>query len=150
MNEILTTILQDNFTLAQAKERLKSVKEELLKKFFGGEPQKELTSMPPAFYQNFTKDNVYDLLNSLETEINKLKILTMYLTFEPDDITLRSIGEFARKMFGPALLLDIKLDPGLIAGTALVWNGVYRDYSVRSNVEAKKSEILISFKKFLR
>lgn len=156
--EILTTILKDTFSLSQFKTRVRLLKANLLKTFFGGETATEspsqdlnwLKSLPPYLYQQFNKDNVYDLFSELEQASSKLPILTMYLAFEPDDITVSNLGTFARKTFGLSLMLDIKFDPNLIAGTAFVWKGVYRDYSLKAKIENMKGEISQGFKRFLR
>lgn len=159
MNDILAVILQDTYSLTQLKSRLRILKSNLLKTFFGSQeadipihPQDLdwLKSLPPTFYQNFNKDNVYKIFVDIEAQIPKLPILTMYLVFEPDFITLNQIGAFTRQTFFPLLLLDVKLNPGLIAGTALVWKGIYKDYSVKAKIEQRKEEILQGFKKFLR
>lgn len=157
MNEVLSIILKDTYALSQLKHRLRILKYSLLKAFFGGEnpaysPQELhwLKSLPDNFYYKFNKDNVYQIFTEIEKEINKLKILTMYLTFEPDEITLTQLGTYVRNNFGQTFLLDIKLNPSLIAGTALAWKGVYKDYSLRSQLQARKEELLAEFKKFLR
>lgn len=159
MNDILAVILKDTYSLTQFKHRVRLLKSTLIKQFFGGEtpdqtpPGTDLTwlkSLPSDLYQKFNKDNVYDIFSELEKMSAKFPVLTMYLTFEPDDATLFNLGTFVRKTFSPALLLDIKFDPNLIAGTALVWKGVYRDYSLRAKIENMKSEITEGFKKFLR
>lgn len=157
MNDKLTIILKDTFTLTQLKNRVRTVKTNLLKKFFGGadnlQPEVQdlnwLSSLPVSFYQQFTKDNVYKIFDDIEKVIQKLPVLTIYLTFEPDTNATYQLGTFARKTYSSSLLLDIKLDVNLIAGCALVWKGVYRDYSLRSKLEGKKAEILENFKKFL-
>ena len=159
MEDILTTILKDTFSLTQFKTRVRLLKASLLKAFFGGENEdlppyphdlNWLKTLPENFYQKFTKDNVYQILSTLEQEVAKLPILTIYLTFETDAATLSSIGTYARKMFGSNLMLDCKFDPNLIAGAALVWRGVYKDYSLRAKIESKKGEILQNFKAFFR
>ncbi len=157
---ILDIILKDTYSLSQLKHRLRILKSNLLKTFFGGESQdlslatqdlNWLKSLPESFYQKFTKDNIYQILSDLEKEIPNLPTLTVYLTFEPDDATLAQLGSVARKTFSsPSLVLDIKLDLNLIAGAALVWKGVYKDYSLRAKIESKKLEIFEGFKKFLR
>lgn len=159
MNDIITTILKDTFSLTQYKTRVRLLKSNLLKTFFGNENETALAypqelawlkTIPPNFYQNFNKDNVYQIFSNMDQEIAKLPTLTILLTFEPDDATLSNLGTFARKLFGPYLMLDIRLDSRLIAGTALIWKGVYRDYSLRAKIEERKVEILQGFKKFLR
>lgn len=159
MSDILNTILSDTYTLTQLKHRLRILKNYLLKNFFGGDMKLAeaatadlnwLKSLDHTFYQNFHQDNVYDIFTNLEAEIKKISPLTIYLTFEPDSSTCASIGMFARKRFNSSLILDIKYDPSLIAGAALVWKGVYKDYSLRAKIAEKKTEILQSFKRFLR
>lgn len=159
MNEdILNTILKDTYTQTQLKRRVSILKTYLLQNLFGS-PKKEaleekdlawLKSLPVEFIQNFNKDNVSDLLSGLEKAIVGLQTLVLYLTFEPDNLSLTQIGNKTRNMFGNSLMLDIKYDPNLIAGAALVWKGIRRDYSLRAKIEEKKSVILESFKKYLR
>lgn len=155
--DILSIIMKDTYTLSQLKGRVRAIKAKLVSDFFGGvnlQPEVSdinwLSSLPPDFYGNFSKDNVYQILENLEKQIGELPTLTMYLTFEPDEATISQIGNFTRKTFGPDNLLDIKHNPALIAGCSLVWKGRVKDYSLRARMEEKKGEILESFKKFLR
>ena len=159
MDEILGTILKDTYSLSQLKYRLRVLKTYLLRIFFGStsevnisaEDLNWLKTLPQEFYQKFTKDNVYQFFSEFDDAAHNLKILTLYLSFEPDNTILSQIGSFARKAFNfPTLLLDVKLDPRLIAGTALSWKGVYKDYSLRSQLALKKRELWEGFKKFLR
>jgi len=168
MNNILATILKDTYSLSQLKHRLRILKSNLLKTFFGGitstseesKPTSEVThpedsnwlkSLPQSFYQQFNKDNVYQIFSDLEKMTTNLPILTMYLAFEPDEATLNQLGTFVRQTFNfPLLLLDIKINPNLIAGTALVWKGIYKDYSLHAKIEEKRNEISQGFKRFLR
>ncbi|MBI4009338.1 F0F1 ATP synthase subunit delta [Candidatus Roizmanbacteria bacterium] len=157
MDQILPIILNNTYSLTQLKHRLNILKSYFLQTFFGGsktalnqQDEYFLKSLPPLFFNKFNKNNVYKLFNDLENQIKKLPTLTIYLTFETDDQTLSQIGEFIRETLNPSLMLDVKLDPSLIAGAALSWKGVYRDYSLRAKLEEKKGEILGSFKRFLR
>ncbi|OGE27583.1 hypothetical protein A2867_03685 [Candidatus Daviesbacteria bacterium RIFCSPHIGHO2_01_FULL_40_11] len=162
MNEILSIILKDTYSLTSLKHRLRILQSYFLKTFFGEietsvnmplSPQDSnwLKSLPSSFYQKFNKDNIYNIFSGLEKIGTNTPILTMHLAFELNDTTLSQIGAFTRKTFdSPSLLLDIKVDPNLIAGTALSWKGVYRDYSLRAKLEQKRQELLEEFRKFLR
>lgn len=160
MNELLSILLEATYSLTSLKHRLRILKSNLLKTFFGGEDQalsltpqdlNWLRSLPDSFYRKFTKDNIYQILDDMEKEIPNLPTLTMYLTFEPDEATLVQIGSVARRNFNsPSLILDVKLNLDLIAGAALVWKGVYKDYSLRAKIETRKLEIFEGFRKFLR
>lgn len=157
-NHLLNTILKEAYTQTMLNHRLSILKAYLLQNLFGGSQKllwqqadlSWLKSLPPGYLQNFSKDNVYQIFTELDQQKLKLKPLTIYLAFEPDDSSINLIGTMARKMFADSLILDLKYDPNLIAGAALVWKGIYRDYSLRSQIEQKKTEILQSFKKFLR
>lgn len=157
--DLLSTILMSTYSLTQLRHRVRILKLNLIKTFFGSSAENLalspsdlnwLKSLPADFYQRFTKDSVYQIFADLEEKSKHLPILTMYLAFEPDEATLNQIGLFVRKAFGLVLLLDVRLDPSLIAGTALAWKGVYRDYSLRTKIDSKKSEILQGLHKFLR
>lgn len=160
MDEILNIILKDTYSLSSLKHRLRVSKANLLQEFFGGSAESTppltsdlnwLTSLPTGFRQKFTKDNIYEIFSALEKTIANFKILTMYLTFEPDEATLQQLGTAARTAFNiPSLLLDIKINPNLIAGTALSWKGIYRDYSLKAKLEEKKQELSEEFRRFLR
>lgn len=158
MDNILNVILTNTYTVSELKHRQSSLKSFLEQQFFGGVKPTDLSetdtawinSLPPIFLQNFNKDNLAQVFEELQKQITKLQTLTLYLTFDPDTDSIRQMGEFARRTFSPLIMLDIKYDPNLIAGAALVWKGVYKDYSLRSKIDARKGEILESFNKFLR
>jgi len=82
--EILNTVLKDTYSLTNLKHRLRILKSNLLKTFFGGESQTSsltaqdlrwLQSLPEGFYRKFTKDNVYQILADLEKGIPNFPIL---------------------------------------------------------------------------
>lgn len=177
MDQILAIILKDTYSLGMLKHRLRILKSSLLKTFFastssvpesGNEVSQAATertsevnltptdlnwlqTLPASFYKQFTKDNVYQTFTAFDTAVTSLVTVTLYLTFEPDEPTISQIGFYCRKNFNnPHLLLDIKLDPALIAGTALVWKGIYKDYSLRAKIDSKKDEIAQEFRRFLR
>lgn len=159
MNNIGDTILKDTFTLLQLRHRLRVLKSHLLKALFGMDKtppfdQKDLgwlSTLPQSFFQNFSKDNVYKIFDELEKYLANLPTLIIYLPIEASENISLQIGSYARQAFqNPKIILDTKYDPALIAGAALVWRGMYRDYSLRSRVEARKEELLAGFKKYLK
>lgn len=158
MNDVLNTILENTYSLTSLKHRLRVLKSYLSSQIFQGESKEEfaasdstwLSSFSPSFFQQFSKENISEIFSELESKISKLKILTMYLPFDSDEQTLIQVGEKTRRTFENLIVLDIRFDPNLIAGCALSWNGVYKDYSLRSQIETHKNEVLESFKKFLQ
>lgn len=158
MNPILNIILKNTYTVFQFKRRLKLLQSYYQQKFFQAATVEILpaqdtewfNSLPKSFADSFNKNNLSENLTNLINKINTMPVVTLYLPFEANEETLDQIGIKVRSFFGPTLLLDIKYNPVLIAGCALSWKGIYKDYSLRSRIDEKKPVILESFKKFLR
>lgn len=157
MDNILATILKDTYTLRELKGKLNVLKAYLEDQFFNSSLKKEfsvndlawLKSLPPTMLESITRDNINNIFLGLQKQIGTLKVLTVYLAFEPDAQSLSQIGSKVRQSFPTLSLLDIKYDPSLIAGAAFVWNGTHRDYSLKSAVGLKRDKILENLKKFL-
>lgn len=157
-DDILNTLLKDTYTISLLKHRLRILKSNLLRKFFGGEAPEQLSaqeldwlnSLPSSFYQKFNKDNVYQIFDALEVKINSMPVLLIYIPFEADNQAIYQIGMTLRKSFTTLSLFEIKINPALIAGCALSFQGIYRDYSIRAKIEEKKTAILESLKRFKR
>lgn len=157
-NKILSTFLKDTYTLSQLKHRLKILRIKLSQQFFGGQSEDTLSpldlkwfdSIPKELLSLFNKDNYSRLISDMELSLSKLQMLTVYLPFEANDDALKDIGTKSRQLFGEQFLLDIKYNPELIAGCALSWKGIYKDYSLHARIEERKQVIGESFKKFIR
>ena len=156
MDEVLAFILKDTFTLISLKHRVRILKSYLDEKLFG-KTEKELlessdrdwlNSLPSQLLEKFNKDNLLSQTSELENKLKELKVLTLYLAFEVTDQAAYSLGARARALFNPTLLLDIKFNPSLVAGCALVWKGIYKDYSLRSRIDQNHEQILSSLKSF--
>lgn len=157
MNDLLNIILNDTFTQTGLKHNLLILRAFLSQKIFGSQSQfapndlNWLNTLPENFYQQFNSQNAYQLLEELTKQTQKITPLVVYLAFETDKGTVAQICSFARQTFQkPDLILDIKVNPLLIAGCSLSWKGVYKDYSLKSKIDERKDEILQSFKKFLQ
>lgn len=156
MNDLLNVILNDTFTQTGLKHNLLILRAYLSQKIFGSRAQfapndlNWLNTLPENFYQQFNSQNTYQLLGELTREAQKITPLVLCLAFEADEGTAAQICSFARQTFQkPNLILDIKVNPLLIAGCSVSWRGIYKDYSLKSKIDARKDEILQSFKKFL-
>ncbi len=159
MNDILNTILKDTYTLSSLKHRIRVLKAYLISQIFTDQKQTQelgskdviwLRSLGGDFYKQFNKDNIYPIFEGIENKVKDLEPLYIYLPFELDDQTTGSVGQMVRKSLGKPLLYETKFDPNLVAGCAMSFKGVYKDYSLHSRIEEKKQEISESFKKFLR
>lgn len=159
-NNILAKLLENTYTLSGLKKKIKALKSALQEEYFGKgdtdtlniqqEEKEWLKGLPHDFLIQFKKEDFNEIFKLLESRVDSLSPLTMYLAFEPKKEQLDEIGEYIRKNFSKDILADIKIDPSLIGGCALIWKGVYKDYSLKSRIQSKKEEILSSFGKFLK
>jgi hypothetical protein len=164
MNTILEEILNQTYTLQQYRSRVRLLREKLVSQFFGnkelsydelvGHSLKEniewLNALSPEFLNQFNKDNVYQVFKDLEVEVEKIQTMVLYVAVGLPEKETDEIGAFLRKLTGKLLLVDIKVDPSLLAGCAFVWNGIYKDYSLRKKIEENRNEILAQFRTFLK
>lgn len=157
--QILETILKNTYTLSQLKHRLKILRIKLSAAFFGEGQQAQsfspqdndwLNSLPKELLTAFNNNNFSRLISDIELSISKIEMLTLYLPFETEDEVLKQIGVKSRELFGQNFLLDIKYNPQLIAGCALSWKGLYKDYSVHAKINERRQLIAQNFKRFIR
>jgi len=76
-----------------------------------------------------------EFLQKLEEALNKIPILTLNLAKDPSEKLLDTIRDWWKTNVKTPLLLTIKTDPSLIGGAQLFFNGKYKDYSVRKQLE---------------
>lgn len=155
MQAIYNKILEDTYTFSKLKQRLVLLRNYLTSEVFSAakielspEEKEWLDNLGPNFFKSFNKDNVYPLLTGLDETVKKLSPVIIYLAFEPSKEEIREIGTHIRKNFKSIQVFDLKYDPGLIGGCALVLNGIYKDYSLRSLIQANKSVLLDQMKHY--
>ncbi len=159
-NPILAKLLEDTYSLNSLKKKVRALKDSLTEEFFGTgdhdklalDPQDRewLKSLPIDYLKLFKKEEFNEIFRSLEKDLESLTPLTVYLAFDPEAKEVKEIGEFIRRTFSKELLIDIKLDASLIGGCALIWKGVYKDYSLKGKLQEKKADMLNSFKSYLK
>lgn len=154
---ILDTILTNTYTIHDLRHRVRILKSHLEDLIFG-QIKNELTlednqwilALSQDFIKQFNKENLYSTFKDLEKQLESIKPLTIYLAFEPSNEQIEGIGKWLQSNLTKKQIFEIKIDPSLVAGTALVYNGVYKDYSIRSRINQQSSVILEEFKKYIR
>lgn len=163
MNNLLTTILTNTYTQSDLNHRLGLLKGFLefwyyqphektnflflLNEFFtrGEESRDEFNALNfwgPNFYGEFSKENLYQLLNQIKKEAEALPTVTIFLPFVPPIYEIPKLGEWFRQNVSLAAVIDVKSDPRLIGGCALARRGVYQDFSLRYYIEKNRPAVL--------
>ena len=130
-NEIIT----NNYTKAVALAALEALEEQAKQDFFAK--------------KGATEDTFNDIYSPAKKTVEAVKELTVYVAEELDGGQVARLGKKARELFGEEIFLEFKVDPTLTGGAALVWNGIYKDYSVRARFEEKKGELRELYLKYL-
>jgi hypothetical protein len=155
--KILDKILITTYTMGSLKRRLKALKSRLSEQFYGGDTNIEmvheesnwLNTYGVQFLSDFQKETFYQSIGKIEQLVNQIKPLTIYISFPADEESIKNIGIKVRETYSQKVVIDLKYDPDLIGGCAFIWNGVYRDYSIRNTLKLDREKLLESFKSFL-
>lgn len=89
---------------------------------------------------------VRDFLETLRNLIKKFKVIKLILAFDPTRKTIENIHGFVSESIGIGYILDIEIDESKLAGAAVMFNGKYKDFTLRKTLEEvfanKNQEIL--------
>lgn len=89
------------------------------------------------------KELVHDFLDTLADLIKKFKVIKLILAFDPTGKTIENIAEFVSEHIGIGYILDIEIDKSKLAGAVVMFNGKYKDFTLRKTLEevfANKNE----------
>lgn len=156
-DNILNVLLAKTYIHSHLLHRISVLKSYLSKKLFSDDSDFEelskadktfLELLDENFYKQFTRENLSSIFEALEEKIKKIQPLVIYLSFELPDTESLKLGNFLRKNFTAINTFDPRVDPTLIAGCALIYNGLYKDYSLKSRLEQNRDKILVTFKRY--
>lgn len=163
MGNILDIILQNTFVKNTALKKTTALKDYLLKRVFsknqtplentGNEDPvmtKWVLDLDPAVYSDINPQNIYAVFDNLEKSIKDCEPLIIYLPYELPEEQIIEIGQKLRTDYGKNFLMDIQIDPGLIAGVALSYKGIYKDTSVKQRIMDQRKEVLAEFRKYIK
>lgn len=154
---MLPIILAQTYTIQDLQAKLQFLKQYLKISLFGEKKDLSqfnsqdlvwLESMPANFLKDITTENLEQTFTDFAKQVKALKALVIMVPTELPEKEIIQITNKLRSDYGPNFFIDVQIDPSLIAGCSLVWNGVLRDYSIKKKVEDLKPDILAIFKKW--
>lgn len=91
------------------------------------------------------QEEIRKLFLLLKETINQCEILSLTLSLYPNGKTISILSSFAKEHFGQRVILEINVNPAIIAGAVIVFQGRYIDQSFKKKLdilfEVKKEEI---------
>lgn len=101
-----------------------------------------LTTLDGPFWDSFTQETMYALLEDMRVSIGKLPSIGLYVPHKPNAEDAQKYGEWIRAHVNPNLVMDIHIDDGTVGGCAIAADGMWRDYSVRYYMRKKRDDII--------
>jgi F0F1-type ATP synthase delta subunit len=81
--------------------------------------------------QNMSIYNIKNQLREIKVLLKGMKFMKIYTSVDPTLEMVKSMRAWVEKNVGAGIIFDIKVNPDLIGGIVLSWEGKYRDYSLR-------------------
>ncbi len=92
------------------------------------------------------KTVIKEFLDTLRNLIKKFKVIKLILAFDPTRATIEKIHEAVSENIGIGYILDIEISENVLAGAVVMFNGKYKDFTLRKSIEEafelKRKEIL--------
>lgn len=166
-NKLLPAIIQTTFNKMVAYRRLRLLREYLQQQFFLSEKNESIedflakkgqlpeeTTVIKLWFDQFNNQlnpsNYYKILNNIIKDINNLPTITIYIPFALPPREAEKLGRWLRENVHPQVMLELRLDPTVIGGCALAWQGRYKDYSLRRLFKKRRGEILEIIRKVIK
>ena len=157
VRQIQSIILVKTYTKTDYLRRVTLIREYLENRFFKDESlqfsdylvknqisqhdRDALSHFDDHFFNLFTRDNLYLLINGLIETMKVLPVLTLYLAVILDEYQLDELGVWFRHNLNPELIIDVRCNPTLVSGCAYVWNNRYKDLSLHFFLSQKQAII---------
>lgn len=93
----------------------------------------------------FEKEDRLEDFEKLEKEIKGTPVLNLMVAVDFSFSEVSDILHKVKTLFDMNVFLDLRVDPSLIGGCVLIWNGNVYDYSLKKTIAEKRGE----FKKLL-
>jgi F0F1-type ATP synthase delta subunit len=94
------------------------------------------------------KDTFVSFFQTLKILIKKLKVIKLVLAFDPTRRTIERIHNFVKENIGIGYVLDIEVYHEVLGGAIVIFNGKYKDFTLKKNLEevcrSRRNEILLN------
>ena len=81
------------------------------------------------------KEDTRDFLETLKLLIQKFKIIKLILAFDPAYQTIEKIHDYISENIGIGYILDIEIDETVLGGSVVIFNGKYKDFTLRKSLD---------------
>jgi F0F1-type ATP synthase delta subunit len=154
----LSTVLASTYVKADVLRRIHLMREYLEQRFFTPgekhdlpeyldiakivpEDKNALNTWGNTFFNQFTKENAYSILDLMAQEVKNLPVINLYIPVGLPPEELSKLGIWVRQNINASVLIELHVDSSTFGGCAFAWNGVYYDYTLRHYMRKKTDSI---------
>ncbi len=76
-----------------------------------------------------------EFIDNLKLEFKKLRVLKLYLAWEPSTETLERIENWIKKEVGENVILEIELDTAILGGAKIAFAGKFREITLHQLID---------------
>lgn len=92
--------------------------------------------------EKFEELDKLDQFEEMEKEIKEVPVLNLTLALEFSDTELLEIYKKVREVFETLMFVNFSVDPNLIGGCVVIWQGKVYDWSIKKSIVDKRKEFL--------
>jgi F0F1-type ATP synthase delta subunit len=81
-------------------------------------------------------------ISKLEKKLRALPEIKLEVAFSPKDNFLNRVGQWFQKEIGQKVILDITVNPKVVAGATIEYQGNWRDFSLAKKIDQLFSDKL--------
>lgn len=85
--------------------------------------------------------NPRQYLKNIKDELNAFKTVSISLAFEPTESNIEKFSYIVKKSAGYDTLIEFSYNPSLIGGCTIIFEGKYKDFSMKSYFESEFAKI---------
>ena len=97
--------------------------------------KKKDLNISPTIVKAIENQEPKSFIATLRQELSKIKILEITISFPVTQKTIVKISDWITNNIDQKIALDIKIDPSIIAGAIISFNGKYANLSLKSKLE---------------
>jgi len=101
-----------------------------------------LASLGQDFYNQVNPELFARFFSELDESMKSAEPVILYIPVELSDRDLAQIGSWFKHNVSVGIILETRMDPNLIGGCALTYQGIYKDFSLRRNIAENHQVIL--------
>ena len=80
-------------------------------------------------------EEMKSFLTGLKEELKSCQVMTLTIACKPSAELVNSICDWVNENLGRKVLLEVNVDPYILGGAIIIFNGVYMNFSVKKKLE---------------